>query len=117
MTTCGSPKVSTRVISNDTVSKFLAKIAKFMEIWTSAKVEKKKCNCFLEFSKTCHEPTLVGRPVDLTGRPMGQPMCCPVLKGACAYAELIFLTLVVVFSFVFFPSGFRGTVAFGPLDT
>ena len=29
----------------------------------------------------------VGRPVDLTGR----PMCCPVLKGACAYADVILL--------------------------
>ena len=27
----------------------------------------------------------VGRPVDLTGR----SMCCPVLKGPCAYADVI----------------------------
>ena len=33
----------------------------------------------------------VGRPVDLKGRLMGRPMCCPVLKGACAYANVIFL--------------------------
>ena len=26
----------------------------------------------------------VGRSIDLTGRSMGRPMCCPVLKGACA---------------------------------
>ena len=26
----------------------------------------------------------VGRPVDLTGLPMGRPICCSVLKGACA---------------------------------
>ena len=32
----------------------------------------------------------VGRPVDLTGRPMGRSMCCPVLKGAGAYADAIF---------------------------
>ena len=33
----------------------------------------------------------VGWPVDLTGRPMG----CPILKGACAYADVIFFRLVV----------------------
>ena len=51
----------------------------------------------------------VGQPVDLTGR----PMCCPVPKGACAYAdEVIFLSELLVFRW-FFPSGFRGTDAFG----
>ena len=44
----------------------------------------------------------VGRPVYLTGRSMGRPMCCPVLKGACACADVIFLRYVVVgFSLVF----------------
>ena len=33
----------------------------------------------------------VDRPVDFTGRLMGQPMCCSVLKGACAYADVMFL--------------------------
>ena len=33
----------------------------------------------------------VGRPVDLTGRPMGRPVCCPVLKGTSAYADVNFL--------------------------
>ena len=37
----------------------------------------------------------MGRPVYLTG----QPMCCPVLKGACAYADVISL----FFSLFFFP--------------
>ena len=32
----------------------------------------------------------VGRPVNLTGPSMGRPMCCPVLKGACAYADVFF---------------------------
>ena len=32
----------------------------------------------------------VGRPVNLTGPLIGRPMCCPVLKGACAYADVIF---------------------------
>ena len=32
----------------------------------------------------------VGRPVDLMGWPKGRPMCCLVLKGACAYADVIF---------------------------
>ena len=31
----------------------------------------------------------VGRPVDLTDRRMGRSMCCPVLKGACAYADVM----------------------------
>ena len=31
----------------------------------------------------------VGRPVDLKGRPMTRPMCCPVLTGAGAYADMI----------------------------
>ena len=44
----------------------------------------------------------VGRPVDLTGWAMGRPMCFPVLKGACACADVIFLRYVVVgFSLVF----------------
>ena len=30
----------------------------------------------------------VGRPVDLTGRPIGRPKCCPVRKGACAYTDV-----------------------------
>ena len=55
----------------------------------------------------------VGRPVDLTGRPMGRPMCYPVPKGACAYADVIFFITCWVFV-VFFPSGFRGTAAFDP---
>ena len=29
----------------------------------------------------------VGRPDNIVGR----PVCCPVLKGACAYADVIFL--------------------------
>ena len=53
-----------------------------------------------------------GRPVDLTGRPMGRPMCCPVLKGACAYADVIFYVNRWFFVF-FFPFGFRGKAAFG----
>ena len=55
----------------------------------------------------------VGRPVDLTGRPMGRTMCCLMLKGACAYADVIFLRYSLFF-IVFFPSGFRGAAAFGP---
>ena len=31
----------------------------------------------------------VGLSVDLTDRPMGWSMCCPVLEGACAYADVI----------------------------
>ena len=30
----------------------------------------------------------VGRPVDLTGRPMGRLICRPVLKGACEYTDV-----------------------------
>ena len=49
------------------------------------------------FSEVSARPdNYVGRPVYLTGR----PMCCPVLKGACAYADVIFLR-PVVFSFFF----------------
>ena len=32
----------------------------------------------------------VGWPVGLTGQPMGRLMCCPVLKGAYAYADVFF---------------------------
>ena len=34
---------------------------------------------------------VVGRPIDLTGRPMGRPCVLPYLKGACADADLKFL--------------------------
>ena len=54
-----------------------------------------------------------GRPVDLTGRPLGRPMCCFVLKGACAYADMIFLRQLLIFR-CFFSPGFRRTAAFGP---
>ena len=50
----------------------------------------------------------VSRPVDLTGRLMGRPMCFPVPEGACANAN------VIGFCAVFFLSGFPGTVVFGP---
>ena len=52
----------------------------------------------------------VARPVNLTGRPI---MCCTVLKGACAYADVIFSCSLLVFR-CFLPSGFRGTAAFCP---
>ena len=41
----------------------------------------------------------VGRPVDLKGR----PMCCPVVKGAGAYTDVILLRLIVGDS-LFFPA-------------
>ena len=33
----------------------------------------------------------MGRPDNYEGRPvdLGRPMCCPVLKGACGYADVI----------------------------
>ena len=49
------------------------------------------------------------------GRPdnyLGRPMCCPVLKGACAYADVIFCVSCWFFV-VFSPSGFRRTAVFG----
>ena len=33
------------------------------------------------------------------GRPMNRPMCCPVLKGACAYADVIVFRELLVYSF------------------
>ena len=55
----------------------------------------------------------VDRPVDLMGRPIGRPTCCPVLECACANADEIFYVNHCFFV-VFYPSGFCGTAAFGP---
>ena len=37
----------------------------------------------------------MGWPVDLTGRPVGRPMRCPVPKGTCVYADVFSFTFVV----------------------
>ena len=50
----------------------------------------------------------VGRPVDLTGRATGRPICFPVLKGEGICADVLFRCFVrSKFVFRFFPSGFR----------
>ena len=51
----------------------------------------------------------MGRPDNYVGR----PMCCPVLKDAYAYADMLFYVNCCFFV-GFFPTGFRGTAAFGP---
>ena len=46
------------------------------------------------FSEVSARPdNYVGRPVYLTGR----PMCCPVLKGACAYVDDVVLSPLLFF--------------------
>ena len=57
----------------------------------------------------------VGRPVDLTCRATGRPMCCPVLKGEGIGADVLFrctctvkIRQYIFFPRFFFPSGFRG---------
>ena len=47
-----------------------------------------------------HPDNCVGRPVDLTGRPMARPRVRPVLKGACA-TLMCFFTLNCVNAVVF----------------
>ena len=50
----------------------------------------------------------VGRPVDLTGRATGRPMCCPILKAEGICADVFLRCTYCKFVFLFFPSGFLG---------
>ena len=68
--------------------------------------------------KTAYEigVRLVGSEMCIRDRPMGRPICCPILKGAYAYADVFFCFFNVncCYLVVLFPSGFRGTAAVGP---
>ena len=59
----------------------------------------------------------IGRPADLTCRPMCWPMCRPVVNGSCAYADVIYSCQLLVFRCCFFPSGFCQAAAFGLTPT